>query len=65
MNTIIGCGLFILGMIAFTGWMIVRGSRDDDEGYSGTGSDTGFIRDDRGWTYFRDDVRERYESECG
>ena len=23
------------------------------------------IRDERGWTYQRDDVRERYESECG
>lgn len=23
------------------------------------------IRDERGWTYYRGDVRERYESECG
>lgn len=33
----------------------------DDEG---TGTEV-LIRDAQGWTYSRDDVRERYESECG
>lgn len=63
MTTIIGCAFFMIGMIALTAWMIVRGGRDEEG--TGTGTDTGFIHDERGWTYFRHDVRERYESECG
>ena len=32
----------------------------------GTGTEVPvIIRDAKGWAYYRDDVRERYEAECG
>ena len=63
MSTIIYCGLFMAGMIAFAAWMLVRGGSDFEDEVTGTEA----IRSplDHGWTYQRDDVRERYESECG
>lgn len=55
------CGGFI-GCLAMA---LVQVNRRDD---IGTGTEFPAVpvsRLDRGWTYPRDDVRERYESECG
>lgn len=62
MGMIIGCGLFMVGMVAFTAWGICRmaSDADDEAEASGTGNKAP-ITDARVRELLS---RERYESNC-
>ena len=55
-------GVLCSGFVGCLAMALAQVNRRDD---IGTGTEAPRSPLDHGWTYPRDDVRERYESECG